>query len=112
MTVLRSVLFALGLLLITPPYALIALATFPLPRMARYRIISGWSRLVILLAVTVPPLTENELEVCAPVIVVVPPLERNAPPPSAPGSAVPRVKGQVTRPGVLARRDGPPPVRP
>ena len=41
MTVLRSVLFALGLLLITPPYALIALATFPLPRMARYRIISG-----------------------------------------------------------------------
>ena len=50
MTVVRSALFALGLLLITPPYALIALATFPLPRMARYRIISGWSRLVILLA--------------------------------------------------------------
>jgi 1-acyl-sn-glycerol-3-phosphate acyltransferase len=49
-TVVRSALFALGLLLITPPYALIALATFPLPRMARYRIISGWSRLVILLA--------------------------------------------------------------
>ena len=50
MTVLRSALFALALLLVTPPYALIALATFPLPRMARYRIISGWSRLVILLA--------------------------------------------------------------
>ena len=50
MTVVRSALFALGLLLVTPPYALIALATFPLPRMARYRIISGWSRLVILLA--------------------------------------------------------------
>jgi 1-acyl-sn-glycerol-3-phosphate acyltransferase len=49
-TVLRSALFALGLVLVTPPYALLALATFPLPRMARYRIISGWSRLVVLLA--------------------------------------------------------------
>jgi 1-acyl-sn-glycerol-3-phosphate acyltransferase len=49
-TFLRSALFALGLLLVTPPYALIALATFPLPRMMRYRIISGWSRLVIGLA--------------------------------------------------------------
>jgi 1-acyl-sn-glycerol-3-phosphate acyltransferase len=46
----RSALFALVLLLITPPYALIALATFPLPRMTRYRIISGWSRLVIFMA--------------------------------------------------------------
>ena len=50
LTLLRSALFALGLALITPPYALLALATFPLPRMARYRIISGWSRLVIFLA--------------------------------------------------------------
>ena len=50
MTLLRSALFALGLVLVTPPYALLALATFPLPRMARYRIISGWSRLVVLLA--------------------------------------------------------------
>jgi len=50
LNVLRSALFALGLVLITPPYALVALATFPLPRMARYRIISGWSRLVVLLA--------------------------------------------------------------
>ena len=36
--------------LVTPPYALLALATFPLPRMTRYRVISGWSRLVICLA--------------------------------------------------------------
>ena len=43
MTLLRSALFALGLMLVTPPYALLALLTFPLPRMARYRIISGWS---------------------------------------------------------------------
>ena len=50
MTAFRSALFALALLVVTPPYALLALATFPLPRMARYRIISGWSRLVVLLA--------------------------------------------------------------
>jgi 1-acyl-sn-glycerol-3-phosphate acyltransferase len=50
MTLARSCLFAAALVLATPPYALIALATFPLPRMVRYRIISGWSRLVIFLA--------------------------------------------------------------
>lgn len=50
MTVLRSSLFALALLVVTPPYALLALATFPLPRLLRYRIISGWSRLVIRLS--------------------------------------------------------------
>jgi len=50
MTWLRSVLFAAALVLITPPYALLALATFPLPRMLRYRIISGWSKLVVWLA--------------------------------------------------------------
>jgi 1-acyl-sn-glycerol-3-phosphate acyltransferase len=50
MTWLRSGLFALAQLLVTPPYALLALATFPLPRMSRYRIISGWSRLNIWLA--------------------------------------------------------------
>jgi len=47
---LRSALFAAALLLVTPPYALLALATAPLPRMARYRIISGWSRCVIFLS--------------------------------------------------------------
>jgi 1-acyl-sn-glycerol-3-phosphate acyltransferase len=50
MTFVRSSLFVLALILITPPYALIALATLPLPRMARYRIISGWSCCVIFLA--------------------------------------------------------------
>jgi 1-acyl-sn-glycerol-3-phosphate acyltransferase len=53
MSVLRSSVFALALAVITPPYALLALATFPLPRMARYCIISGWSRLVVFLAKTV-----------------------------------------------------------
>jgi 1-acyl-sn-glycerol-3-phosphate acyltransferase len=50
MTFVRSSLFVLALIMITPPYALIALATLPLPRMARYRIISGWSRCVIFLS--------------------------------------------------------------
>jgi len=50
MSFARSSLFALALLLVTPPYALLALATIPLPRMLRYRIISGWSRLVVVLA--------------------------------------------------------------
>jgi 1-acyl-sn-glycerol-3-phosphate acyltransferase len=47
MRVLRSVLFAVALILVTPPYALIALASAPLPRMMRYRVISGWSRLIV-----------------------------------------------------------------
>jgi 1-acyl-sn-glycerol-3-phosphate acyltransferase len=50
MTWLRSSAFALALVLITPPYALFALCTLPLPRLVRYRLISGWSRLVIHLA--------------------------------------------------------------
>ena len=47
MTLLRSSLFWLALLILTPPYALIALASAPLPRHARYRVISGWSRMVL-----------------------------------------------------------------
>ena len=50
MSVARSVLFAIALTIVTPPYALIALASAPLPRMMRYRIISGWSRLIVWLA--------------------------------------------------------------
>jgi len=48
-TLLRSLLFMAALLVITPPYALLALATFPLPPLARYRVISGWSRAVLFL---------------------------------------------------------------
>ena len=47
MTLLRSGLFWLALLLVTPPYALVALLSAPLPRQVRYRVISGWSRLVL-----------------------------------------------------------------
>jgi len=50
MTWLRSSAFGLALVLITPPYAILALCTFPLPRLLRYRIIAGWSRLVVYLA--------------------------------------------------------------
>lgn len=44
---LRSFLFLLFLLAVTPAYSLIALATFPLPPHTRYRIISGWARLAL-----------------------------------------------------------------
>lgn len=47
--VVRSLLFTLLQALITPPYALIAILTFPLPPLARYHIISGWARFFILL---------------------------------------------------------------
>jgi 1-acyl-sn-glycerol-3-phosphate acyltransferase len=50
MTLLRSLAFAAALLIVTPPYAIVALATFPLPRMLRYRVISGWSKLVVWLS--------------------------------------------------------------
>lgn len=50
MSVARSLLFAIAITLVTPPYAVIALLSAPLPRMTRYRIISGWSRLILWLA--------------------------------------------------------------
>src|ERR1700704_4210357 len=50
MTFLRSLLFLIAQILVTPFYAIVALATFPLPRLARYRIISGWSHSMIWLA--------------------------------------------------------------
>ncbi|MFN2644959.1 MAG: lysophospholipid acyltransferase family protein [Burkholderiales bacterium] len=53
MTWVRSGLFALVQIIITPPYAVLALATFPLPRLARYRVISAWSRVMISLARTI-----------------------------------------------------------
>lgn len=49
LAVLRSTLYTLIQFVITPPYALIALATFPLPPFSRYRIISGWAHLMLFL---------------------------------------------------------------
>jgi 1-acyl-sn-glycerol-3-phosphate acyltransferase len=47
MSALRSALFWLALLVVTPPYALLAIASAPLPRLLRYRVISGWSKIVL-----------------------------------------------------------------
>lgn len=47
MALVRSILFALVLLVLTPPFALIALATFPLKAHQRYHIISYWARIVL-----------------------------------------------------------------
>lgn len=47
---LRSTLYFLILLLITPPYAILGLLTFPLPVFARYRIISSWAITALRLA--------------------------------------------------------------
>ena len=44
---LRSTLFALFLILITPIFTIIALLTFPLAALTRYRIISVWAHWVI-----------------------------------------------------------------
>ena len=45
--VLRSTAYAVLQALVTPPYALLALATFPLAPLMRYRIISQWARLMV-----------------------------------------------------------------
>jgi 1-acyl-sn-glycerol-3-phosphate acyltransferase len=47
---LRSALFMAAVVLITPPYALLAWMVAPLPARARYRIVTTWSYLVIALA--------------------------------------------------------------
>ena len=43
----RSCAFALLQIVITPPFALVALLTFPLPLLTRYRIITQWSRIMV-----------------------------------------------------------------
>ena len=48
--VLRSSLFALLVIAITPPYALAAWLVLPLPALTRYRIVTSWSHVVIALA--------------------------------------------------------------
>jgi len=50
MTALRSALFFLILLVVTPPYAVFSLLCAPLPRLARNRAIAGWTRLIVALA--------------------------------------------------------------
>ena len=45
--VLRSCLFAVCQLVLTPPFAIIALLSFPFSALTRYRIISQWTRLMM-----------------------------------------------------------------
>jgi 1-acyl-sn-glycerol-3-phosphate acyltransferase len=47
MIYLRSLLFLLFKLLVTPPYAIACVLMFPLPRVPRFHFITGWCRLVI-----------------------------------------------------------------
>jgi len=47
MIFLRSCLFLLSLIILTPPYSVISLLTFPFPPLVRYRVISNWSRIVL-----------------------------------------------------------------
>jgi 1-acyl-sn-glycerol-3-phosphate acyltransferase len=49
LTVLRSTLYSLLQVIITPLYFLIILAAFPLPPIRRYRIISGWAHTMLFL---------------------------------------------------------------
>lgn len=47
LNIFRSILFALVIIVLTLPYAVIAVATAPFPPQTRYRIISGWARIVM-----------------------------------------------------------------
>ncbi|MGH8684704.1 MAG: lysophospholipid acyltransferase family protein [Nitrosospira sp.] len=49
LAVLRSTLYSLLQIVITPPYALIVFAAFPLSPLSRYRITSGWAHLMLFL---------------------------------------------------------------
>jgi 1-acyl-sn-glycerol-3-phosphate acyltransferase len=44
---LRSFLFALVLVITTPPFGLLAICTAPLPPMARYRVITKWTDIML-----------------------------------------------------------------
>lgn len=50
MIVLRSALFAAALVIVTLPYAVLSILTYPLSRMSRFRVISGWSRIMLFMA--------------------------------------------------------------
>jgi 1-acyl-sn-glycerol-3-phosphate acyltransferase len=47
MIYLRSAIFALALIVFTPPYALIATLSFPFRPITRYRAITGWTHIML-----------------------------------------------------------------
>jgi 1-acyl-sn-glycerol-3-phosphate acyltransferase len=44
---LRSILLAMTGIVLTPPYSIIAVLTFPFDDFSRYRVISGWARIMM-----------------------------------------------------------------
>lgn len=50
MNTVRSIIFALGLVVTIPPYALFSFLTFPLRPITRYRIISSWAHIGLWMA--------------------------------------------------------------
>lgn len=44
---LRSIAYALVQVVVTPPYSILSILTFPLPALTRYRVISQWSRFMV-----------------------------------------------------------------
>ena len=50
MTFLRSALYQLILVVVVIPYCGLVLATFPLPRLARWKVVAGWPRFALWLA--------------------------------------------------------------
>ena len=51
--ILRSTFYVLLQIIITPPYALVVLASYPLAPLNRYRVISGWAHLMLFLTRTI-----------------------------------------------------------
>lgn len=51
--VLRSTVYVLLQIIITPPYALVVLASYPLAPLNRYRVTSGWAHLMLFLTRTI-----------------------------------------------------------
>ncbi|GAB7129052.1 lysophospholipid acyltransferase family protein [Silvimonas sp. JCM 19000] len=49
MVLLRSLIYWLGFVLITPVYAILSLMALPFPRVPRYRFVTGWCKIMVFL---------------------------------------------------------------
>lgn len=47
MVLLRSLIYWLGFVLITPVYAILSLMALPFPRVPRYRFVTGWCKIMV-----------------------------------------------------------------
>ncbi len=50
MVLLRSLIYWLGFVLITPVYAILSLMALPFPRVPRYRFVTGWCKIMVFFA--------------------------------------------------------------